>query len=277
MPLAAIRPRDVAAYVAQVSADYAPATVVRDVSVLHAIFTSAKLEELVDSNPAERAERPKASRRRWRILEPVEVARVAGELTDDQDRAVFLTLVLTGLRRHELVGLRWRDVALAEGVLRVRDSKTEDGVRSIALAPRLAEELWQHRRRSAFQGDDERVFYHPKTGGPFRPDKFRDALDAALARAGITDYVRPFHDLRHTAITNDAAAGSRAIAVMAKAGHAEHGDDEAVSAPGRDRVPRRGRRRSNGACSAKFLPDFLPTWPNLSASSVTRHDATMPV
>jgi hypothetical protein len=67
MPLAAIRPRDVAAYVAEVSADYAPATVVRDVSVLHAIFTSAKREELVDSNPAERAERPKAPRRRWRI------------------------------------------------------------------------------------------------------------------------------------------------------------------------------------------------------------------
>ena len=220
MPLAAIRPRDVAAYVAQVSADYAPATVVRDVSVLHAIFTSAKLEELVDSNPAERAERPKASRRRWRILEPDEVARVARELTDDQDRAAFLTLVLTGLRRHELVGLRWRDVALAEGVLRVRDSKTEEGVRSIALAPRLVEELWQHRRRSAFQGDDERVFHHPRTGGPFPPDKFREALNAALARSGITDYVRPFHDLRHTAITNDAAAGSSAIAVMSKAGHA---------------------------------------------------------
>lgn len=82
MPLAAIRPRDVAAYVAQASADYAPATVVRDVSVLHAIFTSVRREELVDSKPAERAERPKASRRRLRILEPVEVARVARELTD---------------------------------------------------------------------------------------------------------------------------------------------------------------------------------------------------
>jgi integrase len=220
MPLAAIRPRDVAAYVARVSADYAPATVVRDVSVLHAIFATAQREELVEANPAERAERPKASRRRWRILEPVEVARVARELTDDQDRAAFLTLVLTGLRRHELVGLRWRDVALAEGVLRVRDSKTEDGVRSIALPPRLAEELWQHRRRSAFQGDDERVFHHPKTGGPFPPDKFREALRAALSAAGVHGHVRPFHDLRHTAITNDAAAGSSAIAVMSKAGHA---------------------------------------------------------
>jgi integrase len=220
MPLAAIRPRDVAAYVAEASADYAPATVVRDVSVLHAIFTTARREELVETNPAAQAERPRQPRRRWRILEPVEVARVAREFADEQARVAFLMLVLTGVRRHELVALRWRDVDLVENVLRVRDSKTENGVRSIALSPTLAEELWQHRRRSAFQGDDERVFHHPKTGGSYRADSFREALNAALAKAGISDYVRPFHDLRHTAITNDAAAGSSAIAVMSKAGHA---------------------------------------------------------
>jgi integrase len=101
----------------------------------------------------------------------------------------------------------------------VRDSKTEDGVRSIALGSTLAEELWQHRRRSRFQGDDERVFCSP-AGGPYRRETFRFALQVALTAAGIDDYVRPFHDLRHTAITNDAAAGSSAIAVMAKAGHA---------------------------------------------------------
>jgi integrase len=220
MPLAAVRPRDVAAYVAAVSADYAPNTVGRDVSVLHAIYSTAKREELAETNPAERAERPKPPRRRWRILEPVEVARVAQAFHDEQDRVAFLTLVLSGIRRHELVALRWADVDLVESVLRVRDSKTEDGIRSIALPPTFAEELWQHRRRSTYQGEEERVFHHPKTGGPFPPDAFRDALNDALARAGIEDYVRPFHDLRHTAITNDAAAGSSAIAVMTKAGHA---------------------------------------------------------
>ncbi len=40
------------------------------------------------------------------------------------------------------------------------------------------------------------------------------------AGSGRGGYVRPFHDLRHTAITNDAAAGSSPIAVMSKAGHA---------------------------------------------------------
>jgi len=219
VPLASIRPRHIAEYVATTSADYGAATVSMDVSLLHAIFASAKREELVESNPAERAERPTLPRRRWRILEPVEVTRVAKEPRDEQARAVFLTLVLTGIRRSELQALRWRDVDLVENVLHVRDSKTQEGIRAIALPPKLAEELWQHRRRTAFQGDDEFVFCHTKRGTAIRAEGFKGELEKALRKAGIHDRVRAFHDLRHTAITADASVGSGAIAVMAKAGH----------------------------------------------------------
>ena len=104
---------------------YAPATVNLDVNVLVDVFHSAMREELVDRNPAKLAERPKLPRRNWRILEPAEAGRVAAAFTDSQARAVFLTLILTGLRRHELQALRWRDVDLLEGVLRVRDSNNQ--------------------------------------------------------------------------------------------------------------------------------------------------------
>lgn len=43
----------------------------------------------------------------------------------------------------------------------------------------------------------------------------------ALRRAGITDYVRPFHDLRLSSITNAAAAGTPPAALMARAGHSD--------------------------------------------------------
>jgi integrase len=195
----------------------------RDVSVLQAILTSARREELVDRNAAERAERPKLPPFRPQILEPAEVARVAKAFTDEQARLVFLTLVLTGLRRSELQALRWGDVDLVENVLRVRDSKSEDGRRSIALTASLAEALWQHRRKTAYQGDDALVFCHPDRGTIYRAETFGEALTAALKAAGVAKTPRPFHDLRHTAITNDAAAGSSPIAVMAKAGHANMG------------------------------------------------------
>ncbi|HEX2346602.1 MAG TPA: site-specific integrase, partial [Gaiellaceae bacterium] len=127
----------------------------------------------------------------------------------------------TGIRRGELQALRWRDVYLIDSVLRVRDAKTEEGIRAIALSPALAEALWQHRRQSKFQGDDERVFCHPTRGTVYREDVFAPQFRAALLEAGITDYVRPFHDLRHTALTHDAAAGASPIALMAKAGHTD--------------------------------------------------------
>jgi integrase len=48
---------------------------------------------------------------------------------------------------------------------------------------------------------------------------WRMSFAAALKAAGVEGYVRPFHDLRHTAITNDATAGASPAALMAKAGH----------------------------------------------------------
>ncbi len=221
MPLAAIRPRHVAEYVAAASERLKPGTVNLHLSVLGALLRSAVREELIESSPAAATERPKVGRRRWRILSPSEAARLAREFGDERMRVVFLTLVLTGLRRHELRNLRWGDVDLVENILRVRDSKSESGRRSIALPSGLAEELWQLRRRTAFQGDDEYVFCHPERGSHLRAEAFAAALRDALDAAGIPDYVRPFHDLRHAAITNNAAAGASPIGLMTWAGHSD--------------------------------------------------------
>ena len=87
-------------------------------------------------------------------------------------------MVSVGLRRGEVLGLGWRDVTLADpdgATLRVRETwvrdqadtpKSEKSERTIALARGLADELFQHRARTAFEGDDERVFCHLLTGGP---------------------------------------------------------------------------------------------------------------
>ncbi len=198
---------------------YGAASVNRDLSLLFDVFRTAQRKRLVAVNPVDGAERPKLPRRRWRILEPAEVGRVARAFTDPQARTAFLTLVLTGVRRSELEALRWRDVDLVDGVLRVRESKSEEGIRSIALSSTLVEELWQHCRRSSFQGEDERVFCHPERGTLFSATAFSEALRAALRVAGVEGHVRPFHDLRHASLTNGAAAGESPIALMTRAGH----------------------------------------------------------
>jgi integrase len=217
--LGSIRPRDVSSYTREALERFEANTIRLQLSVLHDIFKTARVEELVDSNPVEGAEKPKPKRRRWRILEPVEVGRVLRAFGDEQARTIFLTLMLTGVRRFELQGLRWRDVDLVESVLRVRESKTEEGERSIALSPALSEALWQRRRTTAFGGDGEHVFCHPKRGSKIDHEWYADEFRKALKAAGITDYVRPFHDARHGSLTNGAAGGEAPIALMARAGH----------------------------------------------------------
>jgi integrase len=179
-------------------------------------------EELVEANPAVGAEYPKLPRRKWRILEPVGVARVLKAFTDEQARVVFLTLVLTGIRRFELQALRWRDVDLVENMPRVRDSKSEE----TASARSRSRRRWPRSCGStvvgrAFRARTSTSSATHSAGRDTSPKTFEPALKAALAAAGVEDRVRAFHDLRHKAITNDAAAGANPIALMTKAGHAD--------------------------------------------------------
>lgn len=247
--LAAIDADDLDRYVAgKRRGGYAPRTINRHLNLLNELFVAAakRRPPLVRGNPVPLVDRPREPRRRWRILAPPEIGRVERafeELVDEaegeeriwreQARAIFLVLVGTGLRRGEVLGLRWSKVHLADPDgphLRVVETWVRDGVdtpkseageRTIALGPRVASELFEHRRRTSFAGDDERVFCSPMKGSAFDVVRFARTFRLALSRAGIDDHVRPFHDLRHTSITNAAAAGTSPAALMARAGHTD--------------------------------------------------------
>jgi len=243
--LEAIGVKELDRYLARKSRNLQPRTLNRHLNLLHSLFKAAEGRELVRSNPVSAVDRPREPRRRWTILTPVEIGRVERAFRElavenpeedawiEQARAVFLTVVSAGLRRGEILGLRWRAVSLADpagATLRVRETwvrdqvdtpKSEKSERTIALGRRLAAELFEHRGRTAFEGDDERVFCHPKTGGPLDHKRYADTLKLALKRAKVERAMRPFHDGRHTSITNDAAAGVSPAALMARAGHSD--------------------------------------------------------
>jgi integrase len=125
------------------------------------------------------------------------------------------------MRRGELLGLGWRDVQLLEGRLVVREAlvngkvttpKSRASGRLVDLGPRTIELLAEHFARTAFAGECERVFCHPELGTPLDPSQLTRAyLQPAVKRAGITRPFRAFHDLRHTALTHEAAAGNPLI------------------------------------------------------------------
>jgi integrase len=236
-------------YVARLLADeYAPGTVNRHLNVVYAVLKAARRRRLVRENVVELVERPPEPRLRWEILTPAELARVETafreHLVDEKDpsehvwleqaRTVFLVVAGLGLRRGELLGLRWRNVFLADPAgprIRVAETivrgradtpKSEASERTLALGPRLASELFEHRARSAYAGDGELVFCHPEKGTVFDHKRYAETLKTALTKAKIGRKVRPFHDYRHTAITHEAAAGNAPTAIQARAGHADY-------------------------------------------------------
>jgi integrase len=122
--------------------------------------------------------------------------------SSEQDAAIYLTAAFTGLRRGELLALRWRDVDFAGEVIRVRASYAEGAlttpksgkVRSVPMAPDVATALAALGQRGLWT-DDDLVFAGP-AGTFLDGHALRRRYLTAIRRAGL----RPlrFHDLRHT-------------------------------------------------------------------------------
>jgi integrase len=142
------------------------------------------------------------------------------------ERVLYRTAAMTGMRRGELLALRWMDVAWTNRVIRVRRSftrgefgapKSRRSSRAVPLADSLAAELERYHQGSHQTEDDDLVFRHPLTGRPYDPAKLRRRFQASVSRAGL----RPirFHDLRHTFGTRMASAGAPLRAVQEWMGH----------------------------------------------------------
>jgi integrase len=251
MQLDAIESADVDAYIARKRrTGLGAGTVNRHLNVLRRVCKLAVRAGKMRTNPVlsvDPLEEPDR-RLRWRRLQPEEVGAVARAFDQlvareqdaderswvEQARVVFLVIYGLGLRRGEVLGLRWRSVRLADpenrptlsveaATVRGRDGdpKSQTSLRTLVLDEFLAGELFDHRGRSRYQGDGERVFCHPQKGSTLDHKRYAETFRTALVAAEITDHVRPFHDGRHSAITNDAAAGNSGLAVMRRAGHSD--------------------------------------------------------
>ena len=229
-------------------AGLSPATVNRALNVLSLVLNAAIRRGLLRVNAVSLIERPRELRRRWRILSPVEVRKVEAEFStlieeaeterDRDDLIVTRRLLLlhmgTALRRGEAAGLRWRSVFLADPsgpVLRVEETwvrhrtetpKSDAGRRTISLGEKVAAELWNHRQWSQYRAEDDYVLPNPRTGRPLDANRYGEVLRLALRRAGIEENIRPSHELRHSSITNAAAAGTSPEALMSRAGHSSY-------------------------------------------------------
>ncbi|MGW6138948.1 site-specific integrase [Streptomyces sp. NPDC055140] len=153
--------------------------------------------------------------------------------------AAYELAVRIGLRRGELLGLRWSDVDLHEGVLTVRQAlqrvggellivapKTQRSARRVALPPECVTALRAQRaqqiadRKAAgnnWKGTGHGLVFTTKNGTPIEPRNLNRSFEALSVRAGIRK-VR-FHDLRHTCASLLHEQGADARMIMEVLGH----------------------------------------------------------
>ena len=210
-------------------------------NMIHKALHDAERKQLVTRNVAKNADPPRHERR---VLDgsqtwtPAQVRTFLAAMSSHRLYAAFLLAVTTGMRRGEVLGLRWIDVDFARGRLSIRETvisvayemqvsepKTRKGRRSIALDEVTMRALGAHRRAQAQErkllglsvGEDDRVFAR-EDGQPIHPDLFSQTFDRAVARLDIPR-IR-LHDLRHTHATLGLAAGVQPKVMSERLGHA---------------------------------------------------------
>ena len=182
-PLDRITIPDILQYLNGVKERASAATANRHHNTLRAIFNRAiEWEKLNGPNPAAKVKQFRIENSRTRFLEIGDITRLLAAC-DTQIQPIVSFAILTGMRRGEILNLRWEHLDLTNGIIHVLKTKSGEP-REIPLAPDLAVILADLRK-----GD----------GGPvFNMDSrlLNTRFSKALMLAGITDF--RFHDLRHT-------------------------------------------------------------------------------
>lgn len=171
--------------------------------VLGAILGYAQRRSWVTENPARTVERhPVRYSGDYDLYSCEEVEALIRAAASEQDAAIYATAAMTGLRRGELLALRWRDVDFPGQAIRVRGNYSHGEVvtpksgkiRVVPMVPEVATHLARLGQRERFTADDHPVFCN-EVGRHLDGSALRRRYQAAARRAGLRPL--PFHSLRH--------------------------------------------------------------------------------
>jgi integrase len=206
--------------------------------LLHRMLGHAVQWNIVQQNVAERVDAPRVQDDEVEILTEAEAQRVLEALRNRSLYPIVFTALGTGMRRGELLALRWKDVDLDGATLRVEQSleqtkrgglvfkapKTRHGRRSISLPASVVAVLREHwkatleRRLLLGQGkiSDDALVFATELGDTRSPNamtkEWRRVVHAAKLKA-------TFHSLRHTHASSLIAAGIDVLVLSRRLGH----------------------------------------------------------
>jgi integrase len=202
-----------------------PSTIKNTLNPLQAIYRRALKRGEVTINPTAALDVPVPRGRRERVASPTEAAALIAALPVE-DRALWATAMYAGLRRGELRALRWRDVNLATGVIRVKagwddyegeiEAKSRAGRRTIPIAGLLRDHLLEHRMRHT--DDPDAFVFGVEPDVPFEPSTVNRRARAAWKQTDLKSI--GLHECRHTFASLLIAGGVNPKALSTYLGHA---------------------------------------------------------
>ena len=207
-------------------------------NVLHKALGRAVKWSLVPSNASDGAQAPRPSKREIVPLTSEQAKDLLLAATGDRMEALYVLALTTGARKGELLALKWDDLDLKRGLLRIcrsltrvggrfelGETKTKEG-REIELTERAVQALKSHRKRQLEERmeldglwEDRGLVFSTELGTLINPSNLRQRSFIPLLRmAGLQETVR-FHDLRHTCATLLLKERARPKEVQSLLGH----------------------------------------------------------
>ncbi len=215
--LASIGAEKIEGYKAARRAEVSDTTVNRELACLKTLLNKGVEWGKIEKNPAARVKKLKEPPARERILTSEEARRLIAAAAPEL-RPVLVTALGTGMRRGEILALRWTDVDLVRGFITLGTSKSGKG-RKIPLSGTVAAALGAVPHRGEF------VFWNPETRTHVKDVKKGFAAACANAKKDPGDEKDKgivglrFHDLRHTAASKMVEAGVDLVTVSKILGH----------------------------------------------------------
>jgi integrase len=190
------------------------ASVNKELQCLSRMFNMAIDSGLTDTNPCRKVKQLREDNRRNRYLSLDEESKLFAAFSGERAylRPILVVALNTGMRRGEILGLKWSEVDFLRDAIYLTKTKTGKA-REVPMNDNVRNELLAlHGLSSEF----EHVFVNAQSGEKL--NDFKKAFAAARLEAGIPDF--RFHDCRHTAATRMADAGIDPFTIAEILGHA---------------------------------------------------------
>jgi integrase len=199
-----VTPELIERYKAKRKSEVAPGTINRELVFLKTLFNKAVEWGRLESSPVANVKKFREPSFKERILNASEMVRLL-DISNSHLKPILIVALNTGMRRGEILSLKWENVNLSKRHIHIEDSKSGKS-RDIPMNNAVVEALSQYNKY---------VFHNPVTGGPLK--SIKSSFRTACRRAEIKGL--RFHDLRHTSATRMVEAGVDLVTVSRMLGH----------------------------------------------------------